>query len=212
MAREYRYNTLIDIEPFILKKFPHERDIFSMIIVASGPDTITKNLVQYLVNSHEDEISITSGEDLTSIHRKLINRHTAPEDLKRQLAIIDISPELKFKGMRTDISTLNPDVPDWLRNDYIRNIINPNMSIQPVEWWQHNYSHTIWLTDSVQNLPQVLTTNSHYLFLTENQHVNDFMKKRYANNFNHVPEEMLILGMNITQNMKIYTLPRNRFM
>lgn len=212
MAKDYKYNTMVDIEPFIMNKFPLECDRFSMIIVSSKPDIVTRNLVQYLVNSFPDEIIIPATDDISYLERKFNDKQLTPDQLKRQLAIIDISPDSLFKNMRTDICTANKDIPHWLKGEHIKNIINPNMILQYVEGCENNFSHTIWLTDSVANLPQVLVTNSQYLFLIDNKHVNDFMKKRYSNDFSLKDEnEIFVIGMTITKDMRVFVLKKDKF-
>jgi hypothetical protein len=93
-----------------------------------------------------------------------------------------------------------------------RNIIMPNMDIQSIDGWQNNFSHTIWLTDSIENLPKVLITNSHYLFLTDNIHISKFMKNKYSNDFKtETDDEILVIGMTIVKDMTINTLNKSQF-
>jgi len=212
MAKQYRYNTIVNIEPFIFKKFPYNEDRFSTIIVSSNPDAVTSNLVQYILNSMWDEIIIPATDDIASIEKKLRSKYISPDELRRHVAIIDISKESIFKNMRKDICTLLSDIPDWLRDEHIRNIIMPNMDIQSIDGWQNNFSHTIWLTDSIENLPKVLITNSHYLFLTDNIHISKFMKNKYSNDFKtETDDEILVIGMTIVKDMTINTLNKSQF-
>lgn len=221
MARDYRYNTLVNIEPFIMHKFPQEEERFSIIVVSKHGDNVTRNLVQYLTNSFHNEIVISATDDLSNIEKKFSDKYTHGDELKRQFAIIDISGDGRFKNLQIEtssgsmtniVSYINPDTPDWLKTQQIKNIINPNMIVQYVEGCENNFSHTIWLTDSPQNLPEVLTTNSHYLFILDHDNVTDFMKKRYKNDFTpQDKDEIIVIGMTISKDMEIFTLDKSKF-
>jgi len=211
-TKVYKYNNLINIQPFIFSKLPQQQDSMSIIVVADSASDFIKNLLQYFINSCYEAKILPPSNNPVDIEKQFKNKENTLDELRQYLSIIDISPESIFKNLREDISTINKDFPEWVKNNSIFNILLPNMNIQYTEHFGKTYSHTIWLVDNVQNIPMSLLTNSHYVFLTYSQSINDFLKRKYSNDFKlEDPDVMMVISNTIDKDMKIFTLNKSRF-
>jgi hypothetical protein len=213
------YNREFAVTPFSFNVFPMDRERFSIIILAPEVTSTLQNLFQYILNSYIDEniINCLSNNSLYKVEEQFQNYNESEEILKNKLAIIDLSPTNIFKSLHPSIihHEYFETNPKWLTNLIIKNILLPNCYTQTSSNlnWKKNFSHTIWLINSIDNLPPILTSISHLTFLISDKIIHDFFEKRLKiNKFKiHTDNPIYVVSSTLTQDIKIMTMPKNRF-
>jgi hypothetical protein len=168
-------------------------------------------LFQFILNSHINE-TFVKGTSLVDIKKDLLNRTQSNEVMKDKLAILDLSHDQQFKDLHPSIVPCPlPGTNAWTDNHTIKTILIPNVLSMYArkDEWAKNYSHTIWLASSIDEIPKVLLTNKHMLFITEPEAILEYSQKIY-----HIDlqiRDIFVVTSILACNMQLMTLSKQNF-
>jgi hypothetical protein len=206
------------ISPFFLNVFPQQRKRFCTVLVVSPDSPALSKLFKFSLNCYPAEPtppSFTSTEDLFSVPREFTDRSKTEAELKGKLLLVDMSKNGCFSQLDPAIRPFRQDgAPTWLRNHHIRSTLQPNLILPMASTggdWDKNYSHTIWLVPSVEEIPKVLMTNGH-LFLVDKEHINAFFKTRLGLEAVNQEDCVLAVSSLLKQDIQLMTMARERFL
>jgi len=215
------YINQFHLSPFSFNVFPQDKDRFCIVIVGSEFYAV-KNVLTYVLNTFVDEkiLEPSPADDPFQAGLKVLREFSdfkkESEQLKKQLAIIDLSKNHYFDKIHPSVIKFYDEVNStWKRNMMIKKILFPNsLTNIPGIPWDKNFSHTIWLVENVEELPQVLTTISHVTFLINRRTICDFLdKKLRIKNFTLTiaEDDSIVLTSTLKQNIQIMILPREKY-
>lgn len=220
-TNQVKYVREFHLSSFSLNVFPQDMDRFCIVIIGER-SPLTKNILTFVLNTFMEEkiISPTPGEEPRKQAMKVIGELSDlkkdPEELKKQLAIIDLTADNHFNGIHPSVIRFHDSASvKWQRNMMIKKILFPNSLTKSADTHcDKNFSHTIWLAEKVDEVPQVLNTNSHLVFLTENKSISEFFLKKLGLEMKKVIEEdfMLILSSTLKPDFQIMSVPKQKFL
>lgn len=204
------YKRQLFTEPYNLYKFPEQLDNYTIVIISSTMTPNISTLVEYLLNTYTKNIEfikdIDNGKPTDyNIYSQFKDQTIPTETKQKQLAIIDLSPEGKFKTAHPlaikFYNDNNSDTPDWLKSLNVFATTNPRVDVSNNKG-DLNISHTIWISDSFENTPKSLLSNAHMTYLLDSKSIKDYMVlKNGAAHFN--PGSSVAISSVITENNKI---------
>lgn len=212
-----QYTRSFSISPFIMSIFPDQRDRFAIIILAKAATPVVTNLVQYLLNCHTDPDIATVDDSMPSwkTSQCFADLSQSVEDLRKKVAIVDLTPNRVFRDTHANaIGFYDSHNPAWLHNMHIRRTCMPNTMTAGCQGEHHkNYSHTIWLVDSLEHLPRPLVSQAQMVFLVDNSLATDYFSK-YMGVQKLLPvseNHILVVATTIYTDISIMTLDPIRF-
>lgn len=195
---------------FYFPVLPHEQDRFAMLIVTDHNDNELKNLLKLLINSHINPHIITA-DSIYQAKKLFTDFNKSNDDLKAQLGIFDLTKDNKFSNVHPSI------IPAYADNNadklYIKNILIPNVLLHDgSDNWNKNYSHTIWITSSIEDIPRIIVTNSQYCFAIGAHNVNKLLKYKLktAQDVNFPEDNILVICSSLVIDTKLMMLTRSR--
>jgi len=220
-TNQVKYVREFHLSPFSLNVFPQDMDRFCIVIIGEK-SLLTKKILTFVLNTFMDEklISPTPGEEplkqAMKVIKELSDLKKDPEEMKKQLAIIDLTSDNHFNGIHPSVIRFHDSASlKWQRNMMIKKILFPNSLTKSADnYCDKNFSHTIWLAEKVDEVPQVLSTNSHLVFLTVNNSISEFFMKKLGLEMKKVIEEesMLVLSSTLKPDLQIMSVSKQKFL
>jgi len=206
------YTRNYNITPFVFSKFPHELDKYCIIILGKASN-VTKNLLQYILNSYIDE-NIIEAKSLYTAQKQVSDLSETHEQLKRKVAIFDISVDNSFTSLHSKIIAVNENR-SWLDIHILKNILMPNNLLNSgnnKEDASKNYSHTIWLASDLDDIPKVLLTNFHLLFIMEKEQITDYFNRKLDVAYMASDDIIFVISSILKENTQLMTMKMDRFL
>lgn len=197
-----------DISSFRFKSYPSDANVFNILIIAKNADVLTKNLLMYIINSFY-------LNKATKLDNYILNKYRAvpaKEERESTLGIFDMSSEHMFSGLHDNITTLDKSLPDWLRNYTIKNIMYPGLMRRADGTdWCENVSHNIWLYNSAEDVPSILTSLVDISIIVDHDDVVKYAHKHVGNIDSKYFESDTIFLFSKKMDIDIGTIPFKRF-
>lgn len=211
--------------PFTFSVLPHERKQFCTIILGSPTSSALPKLLQFVINAHlnecivypayKDTPSFNLSSEFSSKHsmEKIPTEELASikEGLQNKLVITDLTQGNEFKSLHPAIYWCKKEVPDWLYDYHIQRALFPNLLLNTFGNWENNYSHTIWLASSLEDVPKVLLNSAHMTFVLENAQT--YMKKKLGVENSSISSDVILaISSTLRSDPQIMTMSRKRFL
>ena len=205
------YQRSYSVTPFRWAVYPEQWDRFCVVIVASPSYLRSSRLLDFALNAFIDP-NFISADSLGDAVRQVGDLTASPEQLRKRAAIFDLSDAGQFAGLHPSLIPAPVDEKDWLGRHHVLRAVYPNWLLQwpDSDVWHKNYSHTLWLASDLKEVPRVLLTNAHMLFLAEPGAIGDYMRDRLgAANASVSPDVILAVANILERDVQLMTLPRD---
>ncbi len=205
------YTREFHITPFILNVFPGQRDRYSTVIISSPDSPALPKLFQFVRNGYVDE-DIVLASSLYDVKKQFSDLTQTDSKLRAKLALLDLSDGNQFAFIHPSI--VPAPSRNWIDNHIFKNILIPNTMLQmstPGDW-SKNYSHTIWLAATLEDIPKVISDNAHITFIVDAEQAAAYLKQRIG--IDRVVGDDIIFAVSSTlkADTQLMTLSKKRFL
>lgn len=208
------YNKIYSIFPFSFPSYPASKMRFCITIISTPQYIQNSRLLEFICNAFPNFNIVKNCHKLGDALSQISDSTKPVEVLSKQLAIFDLSPDNQFGKIVPDIIPASDDTPfkNLITNQILR-ILVPNLTFgkeQPTST-DKSYSYTIWIASKLSELPEIIRTNSHVIFMTESEDVTLYTKKYFGMETALIPsEEIFTVCSTLTQDLRLMNLPKSR--
>jgi hypothetical protein len=234
IQREYH------LVPFNWDTFPWQRDRFCIIVIANEMSTLLQRLFEYIMNSTFDEDildydffnskaknanEINTKEDIeisnetkeaTILHKigkEFRDYRQSKKQLKSKLIITDLSENNIFKTIHPAvIGASSPSLPKWLKSSQQRTIVFPNSILKAAEQADKNYSHSIWIAKSVDEISSTLLTYANMTFILDQPQICRYLERRFnCRDIKIADDIIMVITSHTNLNQDLMSIPKSQF-
>lgn len=204
------YKRNYTIEPFRWAIYPNKKDRFCAIIIADPEYLKSSRLFEFVFNSFVNS-QIIEAENISQSLKLIIDRNDEQEKIQKQVAIFDLSIGGKFVEIRPEIIPV--DSSSWhIRHQILRSLFPNWFLAHPNKNTNNNYSHTIWLASTFNEVPAVIWTHSNIAFITEPESITSYMinKLRSTNPSTVASDIIFAISNSLEQNAVLMSMPKKQ--
>ena len=209
------YTRQFNIQPFFWKVFPTQRDRFAVLIVCSPSAPELPALVRFVLNAWAGQEKLIQSDDLCALQGEFRNEEQPVETLRNKVALLDLSAGHAFKSLHSSVSPTWTQTDNasnnWLRNYRITNILYPN-HLPPVnEAKTRNFSHTVWLAGSLDEVPPSVLTQVDLAFVADEKQISEYLKQQFRIEIQTANDVILAVSSTLVRDRQIMTMSKERF-
>lgn len=207
------YQKSYSISPFLFPSYPSSK-MRSCIAIISPPQYLQNSrLFEFIRNAFPNFETLKNCQNLRDALTQMSDPNKSAKILSKQLGIFDLTPDDKFKNIIPDIIPTSQDVSiKYLFSHEILRILVPNLvfgKFQP-ESDDRSYSHTIWIASKFSELPEIIRTNSHFIFITEPEDTKIYTQKYFGIEILISPDMIFSICSTLSQDPQLMNLPNDR--
>lgn len=205
------YHKSYSITPFAFPAYPKSKMRFCLVIISTFKYLQNSRFFEFIRNAFPNFQTIKNCHNLGDALEQISDPNKSSEILSKQLAIFDLSPDNQFGKIIPDIIPATNDSPfNNLFTHQLLHILVPNVIFgkSNPELDDKSYSYTIWIASKLSDLPEIIRTNSHLIFMTEIEDSKSYSKKYFGMEANIPPETIFSASSILTQDPQLMYLRR----
>lgn len=194
----------------ILHAFPYQRDQYNILVVSDIKPYLT-NLLQYCINtfgefaSAEQGIKLSDGKRLNIIDLsdgKFVT--LVPEEVRNNIICGNAVPKWLDKFQLANW------MPSWLKSHNVFNMLIPRTIAR--DKCKQECAYTLWLATSMDQIPAVLLTMNHILFMTSLDKLDELLKRKGRTTITYsLPNDVIVVatcGLNSNAETMLLSMAR----
>lgn len=207
------YRKSYSVSPFMFPLYPDSKMRFCITIISPPQYLQNSKLFEFVRNAFPNFETLKNCRNFREVLNQMSDPNKSAKILSKQLGIFDLTPDDKFKNIIPDIIPTSEDISlKHLFSHQILRILVPNLVFGKFQSDSNDrsYSHTIWIASKFSELPEIIRTNSHFIFITEQEETKLYTQKYFGTEIIMAPDTIFSVCSTLMQDPQLMHLPKDR--